>query len=223
MLFRSPPKWYLRLPAKLRQILEVSLFEQTLFQILVSLLAWLAYTAICIALLRRLLHTYRYWQIDQQGTKSWEQDNQAWYRVLLVAPILPLTSFVHYVIDDLVNFTGLPLVVITYFFFICSFATASVFFFFLFEALGRSFAEWLVRLRGGGSELQLRRVNNLVMPVCRVLGGFVGVWLIYRLLIQLGLPSSTVLAFSAVPGLAIGLGASKLLGNLFAEIGRAHV
>ena len=136
-----PPKWYLRLPAKLRQILEVSLFEQTLFQILVSLLAWLAYTAICIALLRRLLHTYRYWQIDQQGTKSWEQDNQAWYRVLLVAPILPLTSFVHYVIDDLVNFTGLPLVVITYFFFICSFATASVFFFFLFEALGRSFAE----------------------------------------------------------------------------------
>ena len=34
----------------------------------------------------------------------------------------------------------------------------------------------------------------------------------------LGLPASTVLAFSAVPGLAIGLGASKLLGNLFAGL-----
>jgi MscS family membrane protein len=34
----------------------------------------------------------------------------------------------------------------------------------------------------------------------------------------LGLPAETVLAFSAVPGLAIGLGASKLLGNLFAGL-----
>ena len=38
---------------------------------------------------------------------------------------------------------------------------------------------------------------------------------LYKLLVVLGLPSTTVLAFSAVPGLAIGLGASKLLGNLF--------
>jgi MscS family membrane protein len=88
----------------------------------------------------------------------------------------------------------------------------------LFEAFGRSLAEWLVKLRGGGSELQLRRVTNLVMPVCRVLGALVGAWLIYKLLVDLGLPSSTVLAFSAVPGLAIGLGASKLLGNLFAGL-----
>jgi MscS family membrane protein len=56
------------------------------------------------------------------------------------------------------------------------------------------------------------------MPVCRVLGGLVATVLIYRLLIVLGLPSTTVLAFSAVPGLAIGLGASKLLGNLFAGL-----
>jgi len=38
---------------------------------------------------------------------------------------------------------------------------------------------------------------------------------IYRLLVVLGLPSTTVLAFSAVPGAAIGLVASNLLGNLF--------
>ncbi len=56
------------------------------------------------------------------------------------------------------------------------------------------------------------------MPLCRAIGGLVAVVLVYRLLLLLGLPSSTVLAFSAVPGLAIGLGASKLLGNLFAGL-----
>ena len=75
-----------------------------------------------------------------------------------------------------------------------------------------------MHLRGGSSELQLRRVSNLMMPVCRVVGGLLVMAMIYRLLIELGLPSTTVLAFSAVPGLAIGLGASKLLGNLFAGL-----
>ena len=40
----------------------------------------------------------------------------------------------------------------------------------------------------------------------------------YRLLLGLGLSPGAVLALSAVPGLAIGLGASKLLGNLFAGL-----
>ncbi|MBM5807567.1 MAG: mechanosensitive ion channel [Cyanobacteria bacterium M_surface_10_m2_179] len=109
----------------------------------------------------------------------------------------------------------MPLLVITYFFYICYFIAAGCFFFFLFEALGRTLSERLVQWRGGNSELQLRRVSNLVMPVCRVLGALIAVVMIYRLLVVLGLPSTTVLAFSAVPGLAIGLGASKLLGNLF--------
>ena len=56
------------------------------------------------------------------------------------------------------------------------------------------------------------------MPLSRAVGLLVAVVLIYRLLLLLGLPASTVLAFSAVPGLAIGLGASKLLGNLFAGL-----
>jgi len=57
-----------------------------------------------------------------------------------------------------------------------------------------------------------------VMPICRTLGALTLVALIYQLLLLLGLPAETVLAFSAVPGLAIGLGASKLLGNLFAGL-----
>ncbi len=42
--------------------------------------------------------------------------------------------------------------------------------------------------------------------------------LIYRLLLLLDLPASTVHAVSAVPGLAIGLCASKLLGHYFAGL-----
>lgn len=169
-------------------------------------------------LLGRLLNTYRYWQGDQsdrKGNRAWHQDNLAWYRVLLVLPLLPLTRGIETFIDDYVNFTGAPLVATTYFFYICYFIAAGFFFFYFFEALGRSISERLAHWRGGNAELQLRRISNLVMPICRVLGGLVAVVMIYRLLVVLGLPSTTVMAFSAVPGLAIGLGASKLLGNLF--------
>ena len=218
--FLVPPKWYLRLPPGLRRFLELPLDGQTLLQIVATLSVLILYGWILLVLFRRLLQTYRYLQADADPfqKRAWHQDNLAWYRVLLLLPILPLTRFSEIFIDDYVNFTGTPLVVVTYLFFISYFVSASFFFFFLFEALGRTLTEWLVRLRGGGSELQLRRVSNLVMPVGRVMGGFVAVALIYRLLIVLGLPSSTVLAFSAVPGLAIGLGASKLLGNLFAGL-----
>jgi len=217
--FLVPPKWYLRLPEPLRQLLEIPLLGQTLFQLLLAGVALLVYGALLLLLFRRLLSTYRYAPQPQSSvSRSWQQDNLAWFRVLLVLPVLPLTRLCDLFIDDLVNFTGDLLVAVTVLFFICYFLAASALVFFLFEALGRSMAEWLVRLRGGGSDLQLRRVSNLVMPVCRVLGGLVALVLIYRLLIVLGLPSTTVLAFSAVPGLAIGLGASKLLGNLFAGL-----
>ena len=220
--YLAPPQWYLRLPPKLRRVLEMALDGQTLLQIVATLATLLLYGWLLLTLVRRLLHTYRYRQSDSERSASpcrpWHQDNVAWYRVLLVLPVLPLTRLSDAFLDDYVNFTGMPLVVVTYLFFICYFISASFFFFFLLEALGRTLSQWLVRLLGGGSELQLKRVSNLVMPVCRVLGGLVAVVLIYRLLIMLGLPSTTVLAFSAVPGLAIGLGASKLLGNLFAGL-----
>ena len=214
-----PPKWYLRLPPSVRDVLELALDGQTLLQIGASLITLLIYGVLLLVLLRLLLRSYRSWQAQPTApVLPWNQDNLAWYRVLLVLPLLPVTRLADVVIDDYINFTGLPLMVTTYFFFVCYFLAASAFFFYLFEALGRSFGEWLVMLRGGGSELQLRRVSNLVMPVSRVLGALVALVLIYRLLIVLGLPSNTVLAFSAVPGLAIGLGASKLLGNLFAGL-----
>jgi len=215
--YLAPPKWYLSLPPALRRVLEMEHQGQTVLQIATALAVLLLYAWLLRQIGRSLLHTYRHRRIGS-GSRlrgAWLLDNLAWKRVLFTLPLLPLTWLSKTFIDDSVNITGMPLLVITYLFFIAFFIAAGFFFFFLFEALGRSLSEWLARLRGGGSELQLRRVSNLVMPVSRMVGGLVAVVLIYRLLIVLGLPSATVLAFSAVPGLAIGLGASKLLGNLF--------
>lgn len=216
--FLTPPKWYLRLSGDWRSVLETAFNGQTVLQIALAATTLLLYGWVLNLLLGRLLHSYRYWQSDpsrNEGRRPWHQDNLAWYRVLLVLPLLPLTRISEAFIDDSVNFTGVPLLMITYLFYISYFIIAGCFFFFFFEALGRTLSERLVLWRGGNSELQLRRVSNLVMPVCRVLGALAAVVMIYRLLVVLGLPSTTVLAFSAVPGLAIGLGASKLLGNLF--------
>lgn len=221
--FLAPPKWYLRLPPQIRNLADARIGELTLFQISATAITLLLYAWFALILFRNLLHTYRYYQEREQDPeqttrRGWHQDNVAWLRVMLTLPVMPLTRLCDYLIDDQINFTGLALVILTYVFYICYFIAASLFVFYLLEALGRSLSEWLVHLRGGGSDLQLKRVSNLVMPCSRVLGGLVALVLIYRLLLMLGLPSTTVLAFSAVPGLAIGLGASKLLGNMFAGL-----
>jgi MscS family membrane protein len=218
-----PPKWYLMLPRGFRQrVLESRLWDQTLFQVVVGLLAMAIYAALQLRLVLALLGTYRLTQraARQQLTplEVWKLDNIAWHRVLLAGVALPLTRLVELLLDHYVNITGLPLQVLMYLLYTIYFCWAALFSFFLMEALGRSLAEWITMLRGRRNALQLSRVSNLVMPICRVLGAIIGVSLMYRLLILLGLPASTVLAFSAVPGLAIGLGASKLLGNLFAGL-----
>jgi MscS family membrane protein len=118
-------------------------------------------------------------------------------------------------IDNFINFTGIPLLAIDYIFSIFFYVSLSIILFLSFDALGLTIFVRLVHSLGGNSELQLQRVSNLVVPIFRVLGASVSLITIYRLLVVVGLPSATVLAFSAVPVLAIGLGASKLLGNLF--------
>jgi MscS family membrane protein len=90
--------------------------------------------------------------------------------------------------------------------------------FLFFEAFGRSTSETLVRMSRNQEVWELSRTSNRIMPICRVLSGVVAIALIYRMLLQLGLSPAVVLALSTVPGLAIGLGASKLLGNLFAGL-----
>lgn len=217
--FLLPPQWYLRLPPRLRNFLEISFYEQSIFQISAAAITFAIYAFLLCVLLLKLLRSYRLsdGQSRRQGL-GWTMDNLAWRRVLLLLPIPPITWLCNHFTNNLINFTGPPLIVSTYFFSTFFYISSSFFLFFLLEAIGRSLSEALVHLRGGSSELQLRRVSNLMMPICRVIGGLLMLTMIYRLLIELGLPSTTVLAFSAVPGLAIGLGASKLLGNLFAGL-----
>ena len=214
-----PPKWYLRLPDRLRTLIEVQIWGQTLFQILFSLITIGVLLLVIGWLGQRLVSTYRYaGSRNTDDLPGLNTDNIAWWRVLLVLPVLPLTRVSNAIVDSYLNITGTPLVVATFGFYIIYFLSASVLAYLFFEALGRSGAEWLMHLRGGTSPFLLQRISNFVMPICRTLGALTMVALIYQLLLLLGLPAETVLAFSAVPGLAIGLGASKLLGNLFAGL-----
>ena len=213
-----PPKWYLMLPAGVRRVIEIPIEGQTLFQIGCAIVVFALYILASLWFVGQLITTYRDSGSLQIPVSDWLQDNIAWTRVLIVLPVVLLTSLTDKFIDDVINFTGFPLIFATYFFYIIFYSAASIFAFYLLEAIGRSGAELLTRLRGGQSTLQLQRISNLVMPLSRAVGLLVAVVLIYRLLLLLGLPASTVLAFSAVPGLAIGLGASKLLGNLFAGL-----
>ncbi len=214
-----PPDWYLALPKSWRGLFEWPIGDQTLFQVFCAALVIGVYGFICLRLLRMLFNTYKSGAHRVENDRLiFQLDSLAWKRVLIVLPALPLTYATEQLIDNFLNFTGFPLVVAIYSFYVIWYFSASVLVFFLFEAVGRSSSEFLARVRGGESPIRLRRITSLVMPISRVVGALVSVVLIYRLLLLLGLPSSTVLAFSAIPGLAIGLGASKLLGNLFAGL-----
>jgi MscS family membrane protein len=216
-----PPDWYLRFPRSWRSVFEIPVLDKTLFQVVCAIAVISIYLLAAGWLIRLLVDSYRDRPLgDSLPAKPgpWVQDGIAWRRFFFILPVLPLTRLAEYLIDDEVNFTGLPLVVVTYAFYVIWFVTAGLVVFLFFEALGRTGSEFLTRVRGSGSEWRLQRVSSFLMPLCRALGGLIAVAIFYRLLILLGLPASTVLAFSAVPGLAIGLGASKLLGNLFAGL-----
>lgn len=213
--YLAPPKWYMLLPRRLRDLLEVSLNDQTLLQMIIASVVISLYAFGLVWLVRQLLQTYGHWRPSSHGLiPSWGQQHVGWYRVALALPLAPLVELADRLIDDYVNFTGEPLLVITYAMSTIYYLSCGVFIFYLFEALGRSISSWLARNSDRNSDLQMRRIATLVVPLGRVLGCFVIVFLVYKLLVDLG-ASNTVLAFSAVPGLALGLGASKILGNVF--------
>ena len=216
-----PPKWYLNLPGWIPND-EVDVFQGRHFQLLFATLTFVVYAFFIFLLISRLVESH----VRQAAVLTtvsaqerldgvWNEDQIAWSRVLCVLPILPLTTISKVFVDDYLNFTGMPLVVATYFFYVAWCVFACIFAFYLFEALGKAGAETLLRLRGSHSSIKLKRWGSRVQPVCRALSGIVALLLIYRMLIQLGLPGNLVLALSSVPGLAIALGASKLLSNLF--------
>ena len=212
-----PPKWYLNLPGAFRRGIEAEvLFGQTLFRLVLSIAAISLLLLLLTVLFRQLIRSYR---VDSRETaRIWKLDSLAWKRVVLVLPMVIATKLVELFVDDYLNFSGMPLVVLTLVFEIGFFTLVVVLVFLFLEALGRSSSELLVRMAGGKDVWRLQRTSNRVMPTCRILSGVVAIAVFYKLLLQLGLSPSLVLALSTVPGLAIGLGASKLLSNLFAGL-----
>jgi MscS family membrane protein len=148
----------------------------------------------------------------------WLADETAWRRLSLVAPIPPLSLLCKYLLDQRINLTNLWLEKSVLFLDIIFYISLGLTILLFFEALGRSSSEWILNFRNSKSTVELKRINNIILPSCRFLGAISSIGLIYALLIRIGLPPSTVLAFSAVPGLAIGLGAQRILGNLFSGI-----
>ncbi|WP_415410099.1 mechanosensitive ion channel family protein [Synechococcus sp. A10-1-5-9] len=212
-----PPKWYLNLPAGARAGLEAEvLFGQTLFRLVLSIVIIALLLLLITRLGRLLIRSYK--QKTNDEALIWTLDSLAWKRVVLVLPMVLATKAVEVFIDLYLNFTGTALVVLTVLFEAAYFSLFVLLVFLFFEALGRTLAEGLVRLSGDQDIWRLSRTSNRVMPICRIMSGVVGVALIYKLLLQLGLSPTLVLALSTVPGLAIGLGASKLLSNLFAGL-----
>jgi MscS family membrane protein len=97
----------------------------------------------------------------------------------------------------------------------------AIFTIFLFEFIGNNFFNKLQNVsstRSGHKYIDLLRLKTFVRPVCRASSTVICIVLLYNLLLSLGVPTNAVLALSAVPGLAIGLGASKLLGNLISGL-----
>jgi MscS family membrane protein len=115
--FLLPPQWYLRLPPRLRNFLEISFYEQSIFQISAAAITFAIYAFLLCVLLLKLLRSYRLsdGQSRRQGL-GWTMDNLAWRRVLLLLPIPPITWLCNQFSNNLINFTGPPLIVSTYFF-----------------------------------------------------------------------------------------------------------
>lgn len=215
-----PPKAYLLLPKKVRAFLEIPVGEQSLLQITLTVLVIGIFVPITAFLLYTFLNTFRYVKDFTSGRKGrfWKNDNTAWRRFFLIAPIAPLSVLTIGIIDDKINITGWWLRNLDLIFDVLSYVACGSAVILLFEALGRTGSHWILSFRRSKSDLERKRTQNVLLPICRFLGALTAVFVIYQLLLRIGMPSSTVLAFSAVPGLAIGLGASKLLGNIFAGV-----
>ena len=215
-----PPKAYLLLPKDVRSFLELPIREQSLLQVTLTLIVIGIYLPIVGLLIYTFLNTFRYVKDFTSGRKGrfWKLENTAWRRFFLIAPIAPLSVFTLQLIDDKINITGWWLRNIDFCFDMLAYVAFGGSIILLFEALGRTGSHWILSFRRSKSDLERKRIQNVLLPICRFLGALTAVLIIYQLLLRLGMPSSTVLAFSAVPGLAIGLGASKLLGNIFAGI-----
>ena len=211
------PKWYLNLPIGLRQFLERDfIFGETFFQIFFAGLAILIYIYALFICTRKVINIFSSINEDSLPEEVVSKNRNIF---LYSIPFVPITKLLESFIDNYLNFTGSALVIFTFIFEVILFSISVFVIVFFFEAFGK-FIVFNLKNRNlnSRSKLEVKRQAGLVLPILRSIAALISVSLIYKLLLLLGLSPSLVLALSAVPGLAIGLGASKLLGNLFAGL-----
>lgn len=104
------------LPAGIRRVIEIPIEGQTLFQVGCAFVVFTLYLLVIFWLIGQLITTYRDSESLQIPVSDWFQDNIAWTRVLVILPIVLLTYLTDQFIDNVINFTGLPLVLAIYFF-----------------------------------------------------------------------------------------------------------
>jgi len=211
------PKWYLNLPIGLRQFLERDfIFGETFFQIFFAGLGILIYIYALFICTRKVINIFASINEDSLPEEVVSKNRNIF---LYSIPFVPITKLLESFIDNYLNFTGSALVILTFVFEVILFSISVFVIVFFFEAFGK-FIVFNLKNRNlnSRSKLEVKRQAGLVLPILRSIAALISVSLIYKLLLLLGLSPSLVLALSAVPGLAIGLGASKLLGNLFAGL-----
>ncbi len=211
------PKWYLNLPIGLRQFLERDfIFGETFFQIFFAGLAILIYIYALFICARKVINIFASINQDSLPEEVVSKNRNIF---LYSIPFVPITKLLELFIDNYLNFTGSALVILTFIFEVVLFSISVFVIVFFFEAFGKYLVFNLKnRDLNSRAKLDVKRQAGLVLPILRSIAALISVSLIYKLLLLLGLSPSLVLALSAVPGLAIGLGASKLLGNLFAGL-----
>ena len=216
------PKWYLNLPANIKSVADIAFGENTLIQIMLAAAFTLIYLMFTALIAVPFLKTYQRKldsNSDEYTAKLWVflQDREAWIRLFLAIIFVTATSItLAQGIIDYANITGSPLLVITEVFNSIYYLGLSFTSFIIFELIGRIFSNLIVSISPNRSAADLKWISGTIMPASRLVGIAFSTYYVYQLIISFGMPPSTILAFSAVPGLAIGLGASKMLSNLIA-------
>ncbi len=216
-----PPKWYERLPEGLKATLQHPIGDQSILQYIMATFIALVYLPITWVCIKAFISTYQRKNPQERanhGAHSKQKLDISWKRFVYILPLAPLSTISRILIANRINFTGNALVNSNWFFDISTYIFLGITIVLFFEAISTSGALWLMKFRCRQSDLDLRRMRNLILPFSRALGAISAVIILYQLLLRLGMPPNAVIAFSAVPGLAIGLGGSRLLSNLFAGI-----
>ena len=215
-----PPKAYLLIPESLRTILETpagsngSIFGVIVIISMVSIFL-LVSGLITIKLVRQYVNQNEE-SVVRRSSEFLNRSRKNLYRSVVFSAIAigayALSGATTYLVyGGLADFLVNTLVVIQWLFVASSLFVSS-------ELVGQIASAATLNFAESSFLIKKRRIVNVIILVSRSIGSLLIVCVFYWMLLDLGFTDQFLLAFSAVPGLAIGLGASKILSNIFAGI-----